>query len=384
MTALVTSANSPKALSVIRSLGKKGVEVTAGSDIQSPLGSSSKYCSHAFQYASPVKSPEQYCSSLAGFLKHHPHDVLIPVHSDDTYLVARYRDFLGKYTKIPLHDYGTIMEANDKGRLMQVANDLGIPCPATYFINEPSDIVKISASVEYPVVIKLRSSSGSRGIEYASSPEELIKKCSSMIERYQLTRETYPLVQEYILGDGYGVSLLFNNREVRAKCTHRRLREFPITGGPSTLRVSVNSPAMEKIAINLLEHYHWHGVAMVEFKLRDSDKKPFLIEVNPRIWGSINQSILAGVDFPYLLYTMAMEGDVKPVMQHNVGIYSRNILSDIVAMGSYLWHSGKVKNLGKSTIFPLNDDIISWEDPRPLFRFAGTGLRYLLNHNSIG
>jgi predicted ATP-grasp superfamily ATP-dependent carboligase len=268
---------------------------------------------------------------------------------------------------------------NDKSRLVEVARELAIPCPETYIINELSDLKVIARKAEFPLVIKVRNSSGSQGVEYASSPEELKPKFSQVIKKHGLTQPDYPIIQEYIKGEGYGVSMLFNNGDPRATCTHRRLREYPVTGGPSTLRESINHPAMEKIARDLLGHYQWHGLAMVEFKLRDSDKKPVLIEVNPRMWGSINLSILAGVDFPYLLYTMAMEGDVKPVFSHATGIFSRNSLSDIVATGSYLFHTAGIKNFGAAPLYPLNDDIISADDPLPFFRFLKTGFGFMLN-----
>ena len=55
--------------------------------------------------------------------------------------------------------------------------------------------------------------------------------------------------------------------------------------------------ASEKI----LGHVAWEGVAMVEFLVAD-DGTPYLMEVNTRFWGSLQLSIDAGVDFPYLLY----------------------------------------------------------------------------------
>ncbi len=379
MTVLVTASDSPKALSVIRSLGKKGVSVTSAADKESTIGAASKYSNGTFCYPSPVRFPEEYCRALSFFLQRHPHDVLIPVHSEDTYLIAKYKANLGKYTKIPLHTYEAISEVNDKKRLMRVAGELSIPCPETFAVQDLSDLGAIAKNAEFPLVIKIRNSSGSKGVEYAFTSDELITKFSRIVKKFCLDKPDYPIIQEYIQGEGYGVSMLFNNGDPRAKCTHRRLREYPITGGPSTLRESVNNPVMEKIARDLLGHYQWHGLAMVEFKLRTSDKKPFLIEVNPRVWGSINQSVLAGVDFPYLLYTMATEGDVKPVLSHATGIFSRNCLSDVVAMGSYLLHTGRIKNFGKSGIYPFNDDIISADDPLPFFRFLKTGCRYMLN-----
>ena len=380
MSVLVTTSDSPKALTVIRSLGKAGIPVTAATDTQSSMGASSKYCKRTFRYPSPKQYPEEYYRALSRFLQQHPHDVLMPVHSDDTYVVAKFRENLSRLTKVPIHTYEAISEVNDKGRLMQAARELGFPCPETYPVTDLSNISAISQKAEFPVVIKMRNSSGSLGVDYASSPEELKNKFSLMVKRHGLAKTDYPIIQEYIKGEGYGVSMLFNNGEPRAKCSHRRLREYPITGGPSTLRVSVNHPAMEKIARDLLEHYNWHGLAMVEFKIRDSDKKPVLIEVNPRMWGSINQSILAGVNFPYLLYTMAMEGDVKPVFSHPEGVFSRNCISDLVAIGSYLIQTGGIKNFGTAAVFPLNDDIISMDDPLPFFRFLKTGFEFMLKH----
>ena len=48
-----------------------------------------------------------------------------------------------------------------------------------------------------------------------------------------------PIVQEKVEGPGEGVNLLLDqsSRLVCAFC-HRRLREYPVTGGPSTCCVS--------------------------------------------------------------------------------------------------------------------------------------------------
>jgi predicted ATP-grasp superfamily ATP-dependent carboligase len=378
MSALVTASDSPKALSVIRSLGRAGIPVTAAAERLTSLGASSKYCTGAFTYPSPHRSPEGFIRELSAFIRSHPHDVLIPVHSEDTCLIAKYRESLRNHITIPIHSYEIIREVNDKMRLMQAARDLAITCPETWIVHDITDLDTIAAKAVFPLVIKVRNSSGSAGVDYASSPEQLRATFSAMVKKFRLENRELPIIQEYVRGEGYGVSMLFNNGELRAQCTHRRLREYPVSGGSSTLRESVHHPAMERIARELLGHYQWHGLAMVEFKLRESDKKPVLMEINPRMWGSINLSILAGVDFPLLLYTMAVEGDVKPVLHHATGVCSRNLLSDIVAGCSYLMHTGTIRNLGAAPLFPLNDDIISADDPVPLFRFLRTGAEYLL------
>lgn len=374
MSALITSADSLKSLPIIRSLGKKDVSIITADSKPDALGSASKYSKNFFQYPSPAQAPVEFINTLQTHLKKYKPEVLIPIHSRDTYIIAEHKQALQQFTKIPVHDYSTIKHVNDKGKLMLTAEHLGISIPKTYQPNDINEIHHIANIVEYPVVVKLRNTSSSIGLSYVHSKEELTSKFKSTIEKFHLPQMNYPLVQEYIEGDGCGVSMLFNGGDLRAKFTHKRLREYPISGGPSTYRVSVREPKAEDIAIELLKHFNWHGVAMVEFKLT-KDNEPVLIEINPRFWGSINQAIQSGVDFPYLLYTMALEGDVERVLSYKTGVKTKNYLIDYVALMSYIKKTRNISLLKEFVSLPHhNDDIISFDDPAPLFRFIQRGI----------
>ena len=61
-----------------------------------------------------------------------------------------------------------------------------------------------------------------------------------------------------------------------------------------------------------------------------------MIEVNPRFWGSLALPIQAGVDFPYLLYKMAMDGDIEPVLDYREGIVMRWLVGDVLASLGYI------------------------------------------------
>lgn len=379
MTAIITTANSIKALIAVRSLGRKGIGVTTADKQRFSLSSISKYSKDYFIYPSPAKSPSEFISSLISLIEKHKYDVLMPVHSEDTYLIAKYRSYFDPIIKLPLQDYSTIMQVNDKGYLMKAANNLGIRVPQTYLIDDLISLHQIVDKIEFPAVIKLRETSSSIGLSYVNSKNELISKYKETISSFNLSASNYPLIQEYIKGDGYGVSLLFNQGDLRAKFTHKRIREYPITGGPSTYRISVKNPEMENIAIELLKHFNWHGVAMVEFKL-DSNNKPVLMEINPRFWGSVNQAIQSGVDFPYLLYMMALEGDIKPVLNYKVGIKTKNIFMDYTALCNYIRKTKKIGLLKEFFCLPVNDDIFSLEDPLPMLSFVRTGFKEII-HN---
>ena len=73
---------------------------------------------------------------------------------------------------------------------------------------------------------------------------------------------------------------------------------------------------------------------MVEFKKDPRDGQCKLMEINPRFWGSLELSVLSGVNFPYLLYRMETEGDIEPVIDYKEGIRCRWLLpGDIVQPG---------------------------------------------------
>jgi predicted ATP-grasp superfamily ATP-dependent carboligase len=177
-----------------------------------------------------------------------------------------------------------------------------------------------------------------------------------------------PLVQEYIPGDGYGVEVLLNRGEPRALFMHRRLREYPISGGASTLRESVYHEEMKDAALRLMRHLQWHGVAMVEFKLDQRDGLPKLMEVNGRFWGSLPLSIAAGVDFPGLLHEMVTKGDVAPAFDYRLGVKSRWLIP-----GDMLWFAASFRSRkDKLRVFReffrtrgIYDDVLTTSDLLP-------------------
>jgi len=67
---------------------------------------------------------------------------------------------------------------------------------------------------------------------------------------------------------------------------------------------------------------------MVEFKVDPRDGVPKLMEVNPKLWGSVSLAIASGVDFPALLYRLVMEEDIQPVLDYQVGVRCRFLLAD--------------------------------------------------------
>jgi predicted ATP-grasp superfamily ATP-dependent carboligase len=387
MKALITDASGGVALNVTRSLGRNGIEVTAGSCNKHAISFYSKYCTHKFIHSNPQENETQFIKDLIEELRIGNYDVMLPLGGYETNVISIHRGELSRYVRIPLVRHEALEIANDKGKTLNVAMKNGISCPKTLFVKNVDEVERIKRDLTYPVVIKPQQSSGSKGLAYIDSPDNLVSTYKRLSNYYSDF-----LIQDYIPhgGDTFGLGALFNDKsEPRAVFIHRRIREYPITGGPSTMRISVENPEIIEQGVKLLKALDWYGIAMVEFKVDPRTDRPVLMEINPRFWGSLNLAIMSGVDFPYLLYRMAIEGDIEPIMKYRLNVKGRWLLwGDVNHLLSVL--KGHPNTLGfktpgrVDTFFQfmkfyekdLYYDIISSEDPKPaIFKILSTIIR---------
>lgn len=297
----VTDAGQKHTLGAVRSLGKKGFYVIAGASGKHAQSFYSKYCNECVIYPDP-RDETHFIEFLIEYLKKNKVDVLLPIGYLTTVAISKHKGELCKYTKIPVADYQSMQIASDKSQTMKLAHTLGIPIPKEY-----DSIEDIST---YPIVAKGIYESGQ--VRYINSAEQL-----------NLTSLSNHVLQEYIPGEGFGFYALFNKGEERAIFMHKRIREYPVTGGASTAAESIYDLELKKLGLTLLKALNWHGVAMVEFKKDSRDGTYKLMEINPKFWGSLDLSIASGVDFPYLIVMMALSGDIQPVLEYDTDVRFR-------------------------------------------------------------
>ncbi|HEY9245788.1 MAG TPA: ATP-grasp domain-containing protein [Candidatus Methanoperedens sp.] len=318
---LITNA-SHISLAAARSLGRKGIEVTAVSPYRRSITFYSRYCRHRI-VTSERPENDGYIDELAKIVTHDKFDMLLPGGSDLIYKISKYRYKLIPYTKIPIADMESIGITEDKSKTIKFALKLGIPCPRTFFSEDidPSNMEEIAEEIGFPAVIKPDISSGARGISYAGSLKELE-------DLYEKTSKKYGSchIQEFIRGKKYSGSALFNRDGLpRRVCVQQSLRQLPFTGGVSIYAVTEKQPQILRYSLELLNALNWYGVATVQFIVDDKDKRPKLLEINPRLYGSLCLAIAAGVDYPYLLYRLAIEGDIEQDLNYKTGIKSRYV-----------------------------------------------------------
>lgn len=229
--------------------------------------------------------------------------------------------------KFVLSDEYSIDIALDKFKTIEVARGLGIKVPQTTLVRTVS---QRPSAPKFPVVVKpLHSKVESRGL-INSFAARICADVAELDSAYAALLAQTPVVeQEYFCGRGMGVEALFDNGRLCWLFGHERIHELPIRGGASTYRRSIELfPAVRDAAVRILEHLRWHGVAMVEFKV-DSSGDYRLIEINPRLWGSLPLAVAAGVNFPFGLLNLALGREVGKQPSYRRGQYCRDIVEDL-------------------------------------------------------
>lgn len=288
------------AASIIRELGRAHYNVITpfiGSAI--PVSARSVHVSERFTFVGNESNTlhEGYDALLT--LARERDAVILPAGANSTAALAARRDETSPFTLVSTTE--TLQRANDKLAVAQLARELNIRTPIS--LNHAD-----ADAFRYPVIVKYVNG---EALGLVAADRYAIARSRAEYDA-ALSRmsagETF--VSEYVEGSGYGVSVLMdrNRRAVRVFC-HERLREYPLSGGPSVMCRSVWHESMARDAVRLLQALDFEGLAMVEFKGTPSNYA--LLEINPRIWGSYPLAYLSGAAFADA-FVRAARGETLP------------------------------------------------------------------------
>ena len=289
MKIAVFNAEARKAVSIIRSLGRAGHTVITFSFERISFAAASRYVRRNY-YISRFDT-----EFILAKLRVHGIELVFPIEDDSIEYFGTNRETFGEFVLV-IPDYDSFILFADKANTVRLALERGVSVPETCIPDSMEDAERfIAGRKEYPVVIKPRRSTGSIGLKVVGGPEEGIESYREISKRFHL-----PLIQEYIPpgGRAVGAEFLFYRGEEIMSFSHRRIREFPVGSGPSTFCTCYEREDAVAEGRKLFEELDYSGFAMVEFKEHPERKRLYLMEVNPRPWGSITLPISMGFDFP--------------------------------------------------------------------------------------
>jgi predicted ATP-grasp superfamily ATP-dependent carboligase len=296
---LVTDCGRASAIAFVRSLGRKGWRVVAADADARSAGFRSRYASERLVYPAPQRSPRAFVEHLHGYLAAHPVDLVIPITDECIHPLARARARFAGLTTLAIAADEALARVADKHATIELARELGVPVPETRRVTSLPEALHAADELAYPLVLKPTVSRRYHEAEdrieaghvtFARDRAELERRAPALLAEHAL------LLQPYEAGVGVGVECLAHEGRVLRAFQHRRLAEIPVSGGASAWRESVAlDPELLAHAARLIGALRWTGLVMVEFKL---GTRPWLLEINGRVWGSLPLAVLSGVDFP--------------------------------------------------------------------------------------
>jgi predicted ATP-grasp superfamily ATP-dependent carboligase len=202
---------------------------------------------------------------------------------------------------------------------------LGIPRPRQQVVSTPAELESAARELGYPLVLKPETSFTVDDVRTRRTH----LKIRGASELADAAAHLPAVAEDHFSGDGMGVSLLASDGEILVAFQHRREHE-PLLGGGSTYRSSVPlDRGLLDACSRLVAELRYTGVGMVEFKVDDETGHSVLIEMNGRFWGSLPLALAAGVDFPYYLYELLVEGQREFPTDYPAGVYCRNLSLDL-------------------------------------------------------
>lgn len=315
--AVILGSNYYIGLSVIRCLGRYGIETVAiDYSAENAYGSKSKYCTEHHVAPHYKNDKEAFIAFLIDYAKKEPiKPVLYPCHDSYVEVVDEYLDTLKPYYLISQQEMGLWTKLMGKDTLYALAIEHGMPVPETVKTDEVNYKEKISEVVGYPCIVKPVDSPAfvatfNRKIFLVNDEKEL----TDAVEKAN-NAGLEVIVQRIIPGfdDHMHTYDAYLNQE--SKVTHwltcQKFRQYPINYGASVYTGQKYIPEMHEIGSRFFEAVGYKGFGEIEFKKDANTGQFYMIEINVRTTNLNSLLDKAGLNFPYINYC-EMTGNPLP------------------------------------------------------------------------
>ena len=373
MKILVTDSTYKHSLAAVRRLASSGHQVQT---FGHRLG-----MSHYSKFSSKkhTATHEDLEKQLLTIIKEEKIDFILPVGAVMNLIVAG-SSKIKSQVKTMLPELPNIEVALDKKRTSSIASKLGIAIPETYYPKRFEELEDLNLSDYKRYVIK--STNEISKLNTLIFTKKDIEQKQNVILKYFI--DDSPMIQEKIDGFGFGFFAIYENGMCKNWMTHKRLLEYPSTGGPSLLAESGRNVELGAKGMKILNHLKWNGPAMVEFKQCKQTGTMFFLEINPKLWGSLDLCIRSGFDVPGDLVKLSNKEKVDDLLNNFQKVkYIWPIQEKKLFCNLFIFLSLKIRS--RSEIIVSN---ISLRDPIPnLIEFLyvkGKAALKILKHSALG
>ena len=250
--------------------------------------------------------------------------VILPLVSAELPTFSRHKKELEeKGISVLVSSADAIAIANHKSNCYRFLREKGIAVPKFAVVNTVDEFIHAAFELGHPQLpfcFKPSVSNGSRGVRIVSDSldetEQLFNaKPYNLNITYAhalhiLSAKPFPelLVSEYLPGDEFSVDCLASHGQMVVAVP--RLRSKMINGISVQGRF-VRDESMIQYCTKIIEATGLHGNIGIQLK-RSKEGRPLLLEINPRVQGTIVAALGAGVNLPLLAVKQELGLPISP------------------------------------------------------------------------
>ena len=337
---LLTSAGNDGCPSVINSLRKNGereIEITAVDCNRDSAGLHLADC----YFVVPKRDDEvAFINAILLICQIRSIEIIFPLSTLDQEFFAKNAEFFQqKGIKVIVSEYSKVHLANNKLNLCKFARENGINVPLFTDVKSYHDFKNKLYDFfdkDFPVVIKSNTGTGAQGLKiaYNSLPEnqrfydrdnrDITKKEAELILRNFNKWDEIHLC-EYLPGSEFSVDILLENGKPKVSVARKRIKS--VYGLATVAEIDQRKDVIDQ-AEKLVSHIGLTYIVNVQFRC-NSENKPFLLEINPRVPGTISLTHESGVNMPYLAIKIALGETIpslfsieqKKIMRYWTGVF---------------------------------------------------------------
>jgi carbamoyl-phosphate synthase large subunit len=317
----MTGAGAPGAAGIIKCLLQdETVRLTVADADENAIGQHL----HPHFFKIPKASDENFVDEVLNICKQESINVLMPLVTRELFPLSQNKQrFAEQGIKVLVSSYEAIQTSNDKAVCYQFLKEKGLPVPEFFIAKTTEEFIHAAFSLGHPqeaFCFKPCIANGSRGFRIVSdsiNEADLLfqQKPYNTIITYThavsiLSSHPFPplIVTEYLPGEEYSIDCLAKNG--KAILIVPRLRQKMING-ISVQGQFVQDEEIIRYCTQIIELIGLHGNIGIQLK-RSKDGKPLLLEINPRVQGTIVSALGAGVNLPLLAVKQELGLPISP------------------------------------------------------------------------
>ena len=310
--------------------------------------------------------------------------VLYPCQDTSVLLVSRYREKLTPYYHISLPDIETVELLMNKPCFYEFAQKENLPVAKFFLIKNRNDAEEAAGTLAFPCVLKphMKSPKWEENTNLKAFKVLNEKELFELYDKIAGWSEVL-MLQEWIEGTDtslYSCNSYYNkNSESLADFTAKKLRQWPIITGNTSLGVDVIDETVLQVTTQLFKKVNYVGLGYVEIKKDVRNGNYYIIE--PNIGRPTGRSALAeacGVDLIYTMYCDCLGLPLPDTRKQTFkGVKWIHLRTDMQSAYNY-WKTGNLtfKEWIKSVKGKKFYSVLSFKDPVPFLEEIRMGLVY--------